>query len=267
MLTPFWAVSFGVNGLDVSSEYCIPSSGPPFSGLKLASAYPLSRVLAMELSTSHASSERKITCRPPSCKLPMCCTRRRISAPNFTFPVPAGRPATGSDGHRRRPLTGPLARDDGQPADAGAGHVRLQRLVDLHRLDQVRWNDVQFDLTHRLRRRNIHTVDRHVGQPRLRAPYLDILSLTLIALQRHTRQSPDRIGHVGIRQALDHVGRQHINDVVRIERPVDRFDLSALPARIYLDVLFARCHAERRLQPRSLSCHHPYLLRELIESR
>ena len=72
-----------------------------------------------------------------------------------------------------------------------------------------------------------------MGQPGLCSAHLHVFALTLVSLQRDAGQPSDSVGHICIRQTGDHVGGQHVDDVVGCQRPIDRFDLSALTSWVY----------------------------------
>ena len=116
-------------------------------------------------------------------------------------------------------------------ADAVCILIGLQSLIDFNGLDQIGGNGIQFDLTDAgFGRRNVYAVERHIGQARLCAADLHVFAFAFIALERNARQASNRVGHICIRQAANHFGRKHLQDVVGGALAIDgiRFSVSAL---------------------------------------
>ena len=132
----------------------------------------------------------------------------------------------------RRPILGAFGPQVYRPANTIAFHIGLQRLVDLNRLHQVGRNQVKLDLPHRLRRRNPYPIQRRIGQSRLCSANFYILAFALVALQRHAWQAPNCISNVRVRKARNHIRRQHVDNVVRVKRPIDRLNLASLPSGV-----------------------------------
>ena len=132
--------------------------------------------------------------------------------------------------HDRRPCARGFRPEVHAAADAIGVHVGLQRLVDFDRLDEIRSQRVQLDLPHAgLRGWHVHAVDRQVAQPRFGAADLDVLPFALVPLERHARQTAQRVGDIRVRQARDDFGGQHLDDVVGRALAVDLLRLSSRP--------------------------------------
>ena len=221
--------------------------------LHIVNAAPIPVIRPAQQRAKLLSRPKPLPQRPVKLVLPAPCQNRRI--PTRALQI------------NRRPVRCGLRQQIHRAADPIPLHIRLERLVHLHRIHQVRRNNIQLHLPHRLRRRNRHPIQQRVRQPRLRPPHLHILALALIPLQRHIRQPPNRIRHIRIRQTRDHIRRQHINDVVRIKRPADRLLLPTLTRRIHLHTLVRRSHRQRHVLRRGLPPAHRNRLRRILETR
>jgi hypothetical protein len=109
-------------------------------------------------------------------------------------------------------------------ADRVGVHVGRQRLRQLHRLQQVRGDDVQRYLTDvGLGRRDAFAVDQRRVQPRFGAADNDVTALTLIPLNRNARNTLQGLGGVWIGKRADLIGGHDVRDVgsglLLIQRP------------------------------------------------
>ena len=86
----------------------------------------------------------------------------------------------------------------------------------------------------------MHAVNGHIAQARLGAANLHVLALALVALQGHAGQPANGIGDVGIRQAGDDFGGQHLHNVVGGSFAIERLDLSTLALSANDDLLAYR---------------------------
>ncbi len=143
---------------------------------------------------------------------------------------------------------GPIRRALGHQVHRSANGIafliRGQSLAQLHRLDQICRNGVQFHVAHVLGGRQVHAVHGHVAQTWFGAANLHVLAFALVALQRHVVEPAERIRNVGIRQAGNDLGRQDLEDVVGRALAIERLHFAALALRSNFDHLSASLHLE-----------------------
>ena len=86
----------------------------------------------------------------------------------------------------------------------------------------------------------MHAINGRVAEAWFRAANLHVLAFAFIALQRDAGQPANGIGDVGIRQARDDFGGQHLHDVVSGAFAIERLNLSALAFAANDDLLAYR---------------------------
>jgi hypothetical protein len=117
----------------------------------------------------------------------------------------------------------------------------LQGLVDLNLLDDIGGNAVELDLPDaRLLRWEVYTVNRRVGQFRLRSANLYVFAFALVTLQGHAGQAAQRIRHVGVWQALNDPDGQHFDQILGTQTDIDRLDLGGGALGGHLDNVIFR---------------------------
>ena len=102
-------------------------------------------------------------------------------------------------------------------------HVGLQCFADLDGLHHVRRNRIELHLADSgLGRWHVYAVDHRIRQARLEAADLNVLPFAFVALKSDAGQPPQGVRHVGVRQAADNFGRNHLHEIVRVSLDVDR---------------------------------------------
>ena len=85
---------------------------------------------------------------------------------------------------------------------------------------------------------------------------MNVLPFALIAFQSHAWQTAERIGHIGIRQAVDDVGRKHLHDIVSGAFTVKRLFFAALAFGANRDLLTYPADLEHGVHLRYSSGSH-----------
>ena len=96
-------------------------------------------------------------------------------------------------------ITGGAGHEIHGAADRVGLHVGGECLVQLDLPQDLGWDDVELHIPDApLRRWHVNSVDRHVAETGLGAPYLDVLALPFIALQCHAGKPAHRVRDVGV---------------------------------------------------------------------
>jgi hypothetical protein len=135
-----------------------------------------------------------------------------------------------------------VSRDLGHEVDRAADRIAVlisrQGLVELDGADEIGRDGVELELpTVAFRRWDVGAIDRTVRVARLESPHLHVLPLALVPLKGNARKPTDGVGHIGVRQARDHLRREYVDDVLGALLLIEGRDLAAGPRRRDRDLL------------------------------
>src|SRR6202521_2933694 len=112
----------------------------------------------------------------------------------------------------------------------------------------------------------MRAVDGYIAEARFGATNLDVLAFAFVAFQRHTGQAANGIRYIGIRQAGNDFGWQHLHDIGGGAFTIERLDLAALAFSANDYPLTHALDLEHNLQAGHLSRIEGHFLRKRRES-